>query len=113
MRLRVIPMTGLGAQMGKFKHGIGTPQPFRFLTFEGKSSQELKSVLDSLNLAGLSFQIKSLKDGSGKESDGVYIVLSDWNKWRPYRISILHDETVRYVGKPQSFSVRKNRGYLI
>ena len=24
------PMTGLGAQMGKFKHGIGTEHPFRF-----------------------------------------------------------------------------------
>ena len=28
------PMTGLGAQMGNFKHGIGTKYPFRFLTFE-------------------------------------------------------------------------------
>ena len=28
------PMTGLGAQMGKFKHGIGTAHPC-FLTFEG------------------------------------------------------------------------------
>ena len=31
------PMTGLGAQMGKFKHGIGTKHPFRFLTYEGKA----------------------------------------------------------------------------
>ena len=30
------PMTGLGAQLGKFRHGIGTEHPFRFLTFEGK-----------------------------------------------------------------------------
>ena len=62
------PMTGLGAQMGKFKHGIGTPQPFRFLTFEGKSSLELKQALDALNLGGLSFQIKTLKSNSGKTS---------------------------------------------
>jgi uncharacterized protein YbbC (DUF1343 family) len=33
------PMTGLGAQMGKFKHGIGTKHPFRFLTYEGKVSR--------------------------------------------------------------------------
>ena len=31
-------------------NGIGTPQPFRFLTFEGKSSLELKQALDALNL---------------------------------------------------------------
>ena len=30
------PMTGLGAQLGDFKHGIGTKHPFRFLTFKGK-----------------------------------------------------------------------------
>ena len=39
------PMTGLGAQMGKFKHGIGTPQPFRFLTYEGKTPTELKNAV--------------------------------------------------------------------
>ena len=36
------PMTGLGAQMGGFRHGIGTDYPFRFLTFKGKTLQELK-----------------------------------------------------------------------
>jgi len=101
------PMTGLGAQMGKFKHGIGTPQPFRFLTFEGKSSQELKSVLDSLNLAGLSFQIKSLKDGSGKESDGVYIVLSDWNKWRPTELAFYMMKLSAIWETPSPFSIAK------
>ena len=54
------PMTGLGAQMGKFKHGIGTPQPFRFLTYGDMPSSELKRNLDSLNLGGL-FQTKLLK----------------------------------------------------
>lgn len=81
------PMTGLGAQMGKFKHGIGTPQPFRFLTFEGKSSLELKNALDALNLEGLSFQIKTLKSNTGKNIDGVYIVLNDWSKWNPTELA--------------------------
>ena len=81
------PMTGLGAQMGKFKHGIGTPQPFRFLTFEGKSSLELKNALDALNLEGLSFQIKTLKNNTGKNTEGVYIVLNDWSKWNPTELA--------------------------
>ena len=81
------PMTGLGAQMGKFKHGIGTPQPFRFLTFEGRSSLELKQALDALNLGGLSFQIKTLKSNSGKNIDGVYIVLNDWSNWNPTELA--------------------------
>ncbi len=81
------PMTGLGAQMGEFKHGIGTPQPFRFLSYGDMSSSELKRNLDSLNLGGLSFQIKTLKDKAGKTVNGVYIVLNDWTKWRPTELA--------------------------
>ena len=81
------PMTGLGAQMGKFKHGIGTPQPFRFLTFDGISPADLKTELDNLNIAGLSFQLKTLKNNSGKDIEGVYIVLTDWTKWRPTELA--------------------------
>ena len=101
------PMTGLGAQMGKFKHGIGTPQPFRFLTFEGKSPRELKSVLDSLNLAGLSFQIKSLKDSSGKTLEGVYIVLSDWNEWRPTELAFHMMKLSAMWENPSPFTTAK------
>ena len=77
------PMTGLGAQMGKFKHGIGTKHPFRFLTYEGKSADALKTALDQLNIPGLAFKIKTLLSSDGKKKDGVYIVISDWEKWRP------------------------------
>ena len=77
------PMTGLGAQMGKFKHGIGTKHPFRFLTYEGKSADALKTALDQLNIPGLAFKIKTLLSSDGKKKDGVYIVINDWEKWRP------------------------------
>ena len=77
------PMTGLGAQMGKFKHGIGTKHPFRFLTYEGKSADALKTALDQLNIPGLAFKIKTLLSSNGEKKDGVYIVINDWEKWRP------------------------------
>ena len=56
--------------MGKFKHGIGTKHPFRFLTFEGVPAQKLKDTLESMNLAGLSFRLKKLQDSQGKEIVG-------------------------------------------
>ncbi len=77
------PMTGLGAQMGKFKHGIGTKHPFRFLTYEGKSAIALKSELDQRQIPGLSFQVKTLQKADGKALEGVYIIINDWNSWRP------------------------------
>ena len=80
-------MTGLGAQMGKFKHGIGTSQPFRFLTFEGKAPIDLKRELDALNLGGLSFQVKTIQNDAGKKIEGVYIVLNDWQSWKPTELA--------------------------
>lgn len=77
------PMTGLGAQMGRFKHGIGTKHPFRFLTYEGKSPEEVKGALESLKLPGLSYRIKTLRNSAGKSVRGVYLVISDWNVWKP------------------------------
>ena len=76
-------MTGLGAQLGDFHHGIGTKHPFRFLTFKNKSAEELKSALDQLNLAGLSYKILTLMNAEGKPITGVYVVITDWSSWGP------------------------------
>jgi len=77
------PMTGLGAQMGGFKHGIGTKHPFRFLTFEGKTPEEVKGALESFGLPGLSYRIKTLRNSAGKDVRGVYLIISDWKSWKP------------------------------
>ena len=77
------PMTGLGAQLGDFHHGIGTKHPFRFLTFKNKSAVELKAALEQLNLRGLSYKILTLKNADGKAVTGVYIVIHDWSSWEP------------------------------
>ena len=101
------PMTGLGAQLGKFKHGIGTSQPFRFLTFEGKTSDQLKQALDSLEIGGLSFQIKSLQNSSGKKIEGVYIVLKDWESWRPTELAFYMMKLSAEWETPSPFSQAK------
>ena len=101
------PMTGLGAQMGKFKHGIGTPQPFRFLTYEGKTPTELKNALDAIGLGGLSFQIKTLQDSSGKSVTGVYIVLKDWQSWRPTELAFHMMKLAAKWETPSPFSQAK------
>jgi len=77
------PMTGLGAQLGQFRHGIGTKHPFRFLTFKGKSPEEIKGALESFQIPGLSYRIKTLLNSAGKEVRGVYLVITDWKAWKP------------------------------
>ena len=51
-------MTGLGTQLGTFRHGIGTPYPFRFLTHPNIHPEQLKKTLDNLNINGLTFHIR-------------------------------------------------------
>ena len=98
------PMTGLGAQMGKFKHGIGTKHPFRFLTYEGKSAIVLKAELDRLQIPGLSFQVKTLEKADGKKIEGVYIIISDWNSWRPTELPFYMMQLSALWQSPSPFS---------
>ncbi len=80
-------MTGLGAQVGGFSHGIGTPYPFRLLRFKGKSSKEVQQALMAQRIPGLSFRILRTKTKAGASVEGVYVNVSDWAKVRPTEIS--------------------------
>ena len=76
-------MTGLGAQMGKFKHGIGTRHPFRFPDLRGQDPRGSEACPRVPRIPGLSYRIKTLSDSSGKKVRGVYLVISDWAAWKP------------------------------
>ena len=80
-------MLGLGAQEGGFSHGIGTPYPFRFLRYKGKSASEVQAALTRLRIPGLQFQIKRTQTKSGTEIEGVYVHVTDWNRLRPTEVS--------------------------
>ena len=98
------PMTGLGAQMGKFKHGIGTSKPFRFLTYGNKTPTELKTELDQIGIGGLEFKLMSLVNSSGKKVEGVYIVLKDWNDWDPTELAFQMMRLAAKWESPSPFS---------
>lgn len=80
-------MSGLGAQLGGFQHGYGSPFPFRLLTFPGKTPQELAMVLDGHNIAGLKFKPVRGVGVDGKNYAGVYVILENWDILRPTELS--------------------------
>jgi uncharacterized protein YbbC (DUF1343 family) len=80
-------MTGLGAQVGGFSHGIGTPYPFRLLRFKGKTPQEVARALASRNIPGLSYRVLRTQSAAGAPVEGVYLSVSDWQTVRPTEIS--------------------------
>jgi uncharacterized protein YbbC (DUF1343 family) len=81
--------TGLGAQLGGFRHGYGTKYPFRFLSHPELSAAELKARLDREHLPGFSFDVLALKHGGDEESqEGVYVRITNWENASPIALSL-------------------------
>jgi uncharacterized protein YbbC (DUF1343 family) len=81
------PMTGLGAQLGDFRHGYGTPFPFRLLTYTGKSPVTVMAELQKLKIPGLSFQLRRFREPNRQISMGVYVVVDDYAVLSPTQLS--------------------------
>ncbi|KAF0092975.1 MAG: hypothetical protein E1N59_3283 [Puniceicoccaceae bacterium 5H] len=79
-------MTGLGCQLGGFKHGFGTKYPFRLLQFSGRKPEEIEAALEARHIPGLDFEVVPF-EVKGKPHRGVYVMVSDWQKLRPTEIS--------------------------
>ncbi len=77
-------MTGLGAQIGDFKHGIGSEYPFRILTHANASLDQLEKELSRRSIPGLAFERKSFRNGA---NTGLYVKVADWNAWNPTELS--------------------------
>lgn len=73
-------MTGLGCQIGGFRHGYGTQYPFRLLSHPQLDHATLAHHLRRMNVPGLQFRVIS-------EPEGVYVLVSDWEQWNPTELS--------------------------
>ncbi len=82
-------MTGLGGQIGGFRHGVGTPYPFRLLTHPEIPPATLISELNRRAIPGLRFAPQTLARGGpgGAPLAGVRVEIADWNAWRPTELS--------------------------
>ncbi len=80
-------MTGLGAQIGGFRHGIGTRYPFRLLTFPGLSANHLQKRLAQLDIPGLRFEEIPFNQSGGGQATGVYTTVTDFSSFRPTELS--------------------------
>jgi len=75
-------MSGLGCIMGGFRHGYGTPHPFRLLGHVSHSRDKIEVELRKRTIPGLSYKRKS--HGAYK---GIYLNIHDWAAWRPTELS--------------------------
>lgn len=102
------PMTGLGAQIGGFRHGIGTPHPFRLLTHAAIPQSELLRELNARRIPGLRFSPRDLtvpapptaRDQAPRAVSGVYVDIVDWNAWNPTELG-LHMMQIAAAASPK------------
>jgi len=81
-------MTGLGCQIGGFRHGIGSQYPFRGLSHPARPVDQLLRDLTALKIPGLGFRKVSLTFPNGSPSGvGIYVDVTDWDDWRPTELS--------------------------
>ena len=80
-------MTGLGAQVGGFSHGIGTPYPFRLLRYKDKSPEQIKAVLEAKGIPWLGYRIVKTQSAAGAPLSGVYVSVTNWKRVRPTELS--------------------------
>jgi len=80
-------MTGLGCQIGGFKHGVGEQFPFRGISYNGLPTDTLLKELESLHIPGLVFRKITVTDKQGRPAYGIYVEVADWSAWRPTELS--------------------------
>ncbi len=103
-------MTGLGAQEGGFSHGIGTPYPFRFLRYKGKSPGQIKAALESKRIPGLGYRIVKTQSAAGAPLSGVYVSVTNWNRARPTELSFHMMQLAAVWSSSNPFAASKNPG---
>lgn len=89
------PMTGLGCYMGGvppflggFSHGVGNKYPFRGISNKYVKSEMLEKELNALHLPGVHFLRMGVPNAkTGKPGTGVFIEVTDWDKWRPTELN--------------------------
>lgn len=80
-------MTGLGGQLGGFRHGYGTPYPFRLLNFPNRSPEDIARALGAARIPGLEIVPVDFTDSRGRRQSGAYVKVTDYAVLHPTDLS--------------------------
>jgi uncharacterized protein YbbC (DUF1343 family) len=80
-------MIGLGCESSGFSHGLGTPHPFRLLSFRNVAPARIAQDLAALHVPGVSYRIANVRDARGQPASGVFVQVDDWARWNPTELS--------------------------
>ena len=80
-------MTGLGAEINRFRHGFGTEYSFRLLSLPGVETEILVNELNDLALKGVQFVKTTGTDKRDNPVEGAYLQVYNWNTLQPTALS--------------------------
>jgi uncharacterized protein YbbC (DUF1343 family) len=101
-------MTGLGAQLGGFRHGVGGNFPFRILTFRNQPLDKIERALGKRPIPGLAFRRRTFTNTQGNQGIGLYIDVVDWSAWRPTELSFWMMQITCELNASNPFAAAKN-----
>jgi uncharacterized protein YbbC (DUF1343 family) len=90
-------MVGLGAQNSGWKWGIGRDFPFRGISYLKRTPDEIIKEMDEWKIPGISFVKRNALDREGKPAAGVYVEVTDWDRWNPTELSFyMHKQAAQW-----------------
>ena len=82
------PMTGLGCELGGFKHGVGSHYQFRGVLHLTTKIDVYEKELRALKLPGIDFRrVSAPNTKTGKAGTGLYIEIRAYDAWRPTELN--------------------------
>ena len=90
-------MVGLGTQNSPWEWGIGRDFHFRAIGFPKKTPDEIIAAMNGYKIPGLTFVKRPGTGRDGKPITGVYVEITDWEKWHPTELSFyMHKQAAKW-----------------
>lgn len=90
-------MVGLGCEQNAWSSGIGREFPFRGISYPRKTPDEIIAALDTYKIPGIRLVKRPGLSADGQPRTGVYVEISDWEKWNPTELSFyMHKQAARW-----------------
>jgi uncharacterized protein YbbC (DUF1343 family) len=90
-------MVGLGAQNSGWTSPFGREASFRGIGFPKKTPEEVIQAMEEWKIPGIAFAKRTGVDRAGKPSTGVYVEITDWDKWNPTELSFyMHKQAAKW-----------------
>jgi uncharacterized protein YbbC (DUF1343 family) len=91
-------MVGLGTQDTEWTWGIGKDFPFRGIGFPKKTPDEIVAAMNAYKIPGLAFTKRPGTASDGKAITGVYVEVTDWDRWNPTELSFyMHKQAAKWT----------------